>query len=158
MRIFLFLFLIASFAFCSQNRSSSSVIDKNRLTQEIRQTLFNYYADIKKDGLLAEFRYLDSSADFFWVPPGFTGSVSFDSVAAILKKNASLYRSINNAWDTLRVVVVSNEIATYTGKVHSKLTDTSGKVYEAGLIESGTVIKRGDKWKLLCGQTALINQ
>jgi hypothetical protein len=156
MRIFLFLVLMASLACCSQNRSSSSPIDKNKLTQEIRQTLFNYYTDIERDGLLAEFRYLDSSADFFWVPPGFTTAISFDSVAAILKKNAPLYRSINNAWDTLRVIVVSNEFATYTGKLHSKLTDTSGKVYEADLIESGTVIKRGDKWKLLCGQTALI--
>jgi len=151
----LLVFVVVSFS-CHQSASSLSATQKNDISKEIQQTLAGYYSDIKEEGLLAEFKYLDSSSDFFWVPPGFTSSISFDSVAAILKKNAPLLRSVINSWNTLQIFPISEELATYSGRLHSKIIDTTGKMSETDLIESGVIIKRAGKWKLLCGQTSVL--
>ena len=151
----LLVFVVVSYS-CHQSASPLSATQKNNISGEIKQTLAGYYSDIEKKGLLAEFKYLDSSSDFFWVPPGFTSSISFDSVAAILKKNAPLLRSVINSWNTLQIFPISEELATYSGKLHSKIIDTTGKMSETDLMESGVIIKRAGKWKLLCGQTSVI--
>ena len=131
--------------------------DRKAISDTVRQTLNNYYADIKKDGLFAEFRYLDISSEFFWVPPGYPSSLSYDSISSILKKNAPLYKSINNTWETLKVNSLTPELTNYTGTTKSIMTDSSGKVFELRLIETGLIIKRKDGWKLLNGQTSIIS-
>jgi len=157
MRAFQLLVFVVFFHSCRQSTSSLSVTQKNKISKEIQQTLSDYYSDIEKEGLLAEFKYLDSSSDFFWVPPGFTSSISFDSVATILKKNAALLRSVINSWNALQIYPLSEELASYSGKLHSKIMDATGKTSEVDLIESGVIIKRAGQWKLLCGQTSVIN-
>jgi hypothetical protein len=142
---------------CKQSDTSPIQTDSRSVTDTIRQTLNNYYADIKKEGLAAEFRYLDSSSDFFWVPPGCTSSISYDSVAVVLKQNMFLYKTIDNSWDTLVIKPLTGEFASYTGRIHSITTDTSGKKMEVTLLETGILVKRQNGWKLLSGQTSVIN-
>ncbi len=131
--------------------------DKTEVVDAVRLTLNNYYSDVKKNGLTAEFRYLDSSKEFFWVPPGYTGAISYDSVVAVLKQNAANYRSINNTIDTLKINPLNRETAIYTGRIHSAMTDTSGKTAAFFLLETGVMIKRTDGWKLLSGHTSILN-
>jgi hypothetical protein len=107
--------------------------------------------------LLAEFNYLDSSAEFFWVPPGHTSPLNFDSVSHILRKSAPQWKTINNRWDTLRIIPLSNELATYTGILQSSMTDTAGAELNFKMIETGVLIKRKDGWKLLHGQTGMVD-
>jgi hypothetical protein len=142
---------------CRQSESLTET-EKASIIKDVRQTLDNYYSDIKKSGLTAEFKYLDNSSEFFWVPPGFSGSLSYDSVATILKQNASRYKSINNSFDTLRIIPLSKVLATYTGRLNSTMTDTSGKVATFSLVETGVLIKRQDGWKLIHGQTSILNK
>jgi len=144
MRAFQLLLVVLFSYSCSQSTSSLSDAQKNNISKEIQQTLSDYYSDIKKEGLLAEFKYLDSSSDFLWVPPGFTSPISFDSVAIILKKNAPLLRSVINSWNTLHVYPLSEELASYSGKLHSKIMDTTGKTSGVDLIESRVMIKRAE--------------
>lgn len=151
-----FCVLISLLLSCS-NQGNYDSFDKQKTVQEITQTFISYHQDIKTKGMTAEFAYLDSSADFFWVPPGYSNSLSYDSVAKVLRQNAPLFVSIDNSFDTLRIIPLNSEMATYTGKVHSTMTDTSGHVTTVELIETGTVIKRKDGWKLLNGQTAVID-
>jgi len=132
--------------------------EKEELVFSIRQTLDNYYNDIRQSGLLAELNYLDSSADFFWVPPGYTQSISYDSVVSILKQNAPYYKYIDNAFDTLKIIPLTKELASYTGKLQSTITDTLNNQVTFRLIETGVLIKRADGWKLLNGQTRSLNQ
>lgn len=141
-------------------RQSESLTENENagIIKDVRQTLYNYYADIKKSGLTAEFKYLDKSKEFFWVPPGFSSSLSYDSVASILKQNAPSYKSIDNSFDTLRIIPLSRLLATYTGRLNSKMTDNSGKVLTFSLLETGVLIKRQDGWKLLQGQTSILNK
>lgn len=121
----------------------------------ITETLNNYYKDIQEKGLLAELDYLDHSPDFFWVPPGYSTAISYDSVIAVLQKNAPAYKKINNSWESLRIIPHSTSIAAYTGVIHSSMTDTAGKLVEVKLVETGFLINRSGNWKLLCGQTAI---
>ena len=130
--------------------------EKTALAADVRQTLGNYYRDIRKLGLTAEFNYLDRSADFYWVPPGYGSALSYDSVASILKQIAPKFRLIENRFDTLRIVPLSKEPATYTARSHSTMTDTAGHTTSISLIESGVLIKRANGWKLLSGQTAVL--
>jgi hypothetical protein len=141
---------------CSQNTPSLSTDEKQTIADSVRQTLHNYFADVKTHGLIAEFNYLDNSPDFFWVPPGYSGAISFDSVAAVLKHNAPLYKSINNAWDTLHIVPINHNIATFTGRLRSKIIFTSGDTSEFLLVETGVLVKRKNQWKLINGQTSLL--
>ena len=122
------------------------------------ETLDNYYNDIRKEGLKAEFKYLDNSKDFFWVPPGYNSPLSYDSVASILNANALLYKSIDNSFDTLSIIALSKQFATYTGRLRSVMTDTAGKTATYAMIETGILIKRKDGWKLLSGQTSMLTQ
>lgn len=154
-------FILSSFLFvsCTQQQHPPTPLtptQKTTLTKEITQTLNNYYTSIKQQGLTAEFAYLDSSADFFWVPPGYSVAISYDSVAAVLRQNAPKFQSIENSFDTLRIIIINAELATYTGKLHSTMIDTSGNTATFSLVETGVMIKRKNGWKLLSGQTALV--
>jgi hypothetical protein len=130
--------------------------EKNEVSSGVRQTLYNYYNDIRKSGLTAEFNYLDNSKDFFWVPPGFSGAISYDSVATILNKNAKLFTSINNTFDTLIIVPLRSDLANYTCRLTSTMTLVNGKSSTMLMVESGTLIKRKNGWKLLSGQTTIL--
>ncbi len=139
-------------------RPGPELTEKQRtaVMESVRETLHNYYRDIRTGGLTQEFKYLDNSSEFFWVPPGYSSALSYDSVASIIKVNAPSFRSVENAWDTLKIVPLSGALATYTGRLHSTMTDTSGKVMKLFLVETGILIRRNDGWKLLCGQTAVL--
>ncbi|MEO8174234.1 MAG: nuclear transport factor 2 family protein [Sediminibacterium sp.] len=129
--------------------------EKSVIIDSVQHTLNSYFKDIKTSGLLAEFIYLDHSPDFFWVPPGYGSAISYDSVAAILRKSAAKYTAINNVFDTLHIIALSKELATYTGRLHSTMTDTSGTTLHFSLLETGVMIKRPGGWKLLNGQTSM---
>jgi len=155
-KLILCIFCLAIVISCKQSSSVLSDTDRKNIVSDIQQTLLHYFKDIKEKGIKAEFAYLDSSADFFWVPPGRSISIGFDSVAAILNRGADRYRSIDNTFDTLQIFPINSELASYSGKVHSIITDTAGKTGTYQLVETGMMIKRKDGWKLLSGQTSLI--
>jgi hypothetical protein len=145
--------LIAS---CGQSSLTLTEDQKKVITREVEQTLNNYCDDVRKMGFNAEFKYLDSSPDFFWVPPGFSSAISYDSVAFILKRNAPLFKSINNVYETLRIVPIGERQACYTAKVFSTMTDRAGNKSIISLVETGVLIKRSSGWKLLNGQTSVL--
>src|SRR5687768_8885940 len=126
---------------CNTSESLTE-IERAEIKKSAQQALDNYYNDIRKEGLTAEFRYLDSSADFFWVPPGYSFPISYDSVATILKQNAPLFKSVDNSFDTLSIFPLSKELATYTGRLRSVMTDTTGKSATYSLVETGVLIRR----------------
>ena len=83
--------------------------------------------------------------------------ISYDSMAAVLTLNAPKFVSVENTLDTLRIIPLTTALATYTAKLRSVMRDTAGNVSSVNLIETGVVIKRKDGWKLLSGQTSLLN-
>jgi hypothetical protein len=150
------IFITLIFSAC-RHHSPLTEREKSDIAEDIRKTLRNYHNDIRQSGLVAEFQYLDSASDFFWVPPGYGVSLSYDSVAAILKQNAPKYRSVDNSFDTLRIIPLSKEYASYTAHVRSTITDTTGQTKTFSLIETGVLVKRNNGWKLLHGQTSVLN-
>lgn len=132
--------------------------EKSTIVNEVKQMLNTYYADVKKSGLTAEFKYLDNSPDFFWTPPGFTGAITYDSVVAILRERAPTYRLIDNSFSKLQVVPLSETHAVYYGKLRSAITDTTGKTMSFSMVETGIAVKRKEGWKLLSGQTAIVDK
>jgi hypothetical protein len=153
----LLIFFVLTITSCRQ----STVLTENEkvnIIADVKLTLDNYYNDIRKHGLTAEFKYLDNSPDFFWVPPGYSGSVPYDGIVTAIKQNALKYKLVDNSFDKLQIIPLSNELATYTGQLSSIMTDTSGKVIHYSLVETGIMIKRPEGWKLLSGQTSLLNQ
>ncbi len=147
--------IITAAASCGNVEAPLSADDKVNITNEVTATLGKYYEDIRQRGLLAEFDYLDSSDDFFWVPPGYSGHLSYDSVVAVIRQNAPMLRSVNNRFDTLHVMPLTKELAAYTGRLRSVCTDTADRETETNLVETGTMIKRANGWKLLYGQTGV---
>jgi hypothetical protein len=145
--------LVAICLNCTQKNDQLSSEDKIKVTSEILQMFDNYHEDIKKDGLTAEFKYLDNSSDFYWVPPGYRSPLSYDSIQHILLANSKSIQSIEFAFDTISIHPIAKKIATYTGIVHGKMRDTSATYSSFKIIESGTLIKRYDGWKLLNGQS-----
>jgi hypothetical protein len=146
-------------ASCSQiQERSNDGWDKEIVINEVTQMFDNYHNDIEAEGLTAEFKYLDNSDDFFWVPPGYNSTLSYDSVRLILEKNAVAFTEIKFSWETLIVLPLTDQIATYSGIVTGAMRDTAGVESPVRIIESGTVIKRNDGWKLLCGQSASLAQ
>jgi hypothetical protein len=142
---------------CQQSDELSETQRKN-IIDTVTQTLRNYYSDMDKKGLLTEFNYLDSSKEFYWLPPGYSAAIDYNAVAAAIRANAADYKSIKIEWDTLSVDALSNKLARYTGRLRSKWTDTSGKSMNLSFVETGLLIKRDNGWKLLSGQTAVLAQ
>lgn len=140
-----------------QDVQTRTLLDKERVKKEVEEMLSNYYSDIKRRGLTAEFGYLDKSEDFFWVPPGFESTLNYDSVRTLVGQNAKMFKSVDIEWETLNVFPLTNQIASFSGTLRGKMTDTTGTEAKIRLIESGTAIKRGKDWKLLNGQTALMD-
>ena len=140
-----------------ESAKHSDPLDKAQTVNDITKMLSDYHTDTNKEGLTAEFKYLDRSSDFFWVPPGYTSTLKYDSIRNILEKNAKAFRAVEFRWKTLEIFPLSEEIATYSGIVNGRMTDTAGIESKVSIIESGTLIKRGDGWKLLSGQSAVIN-
>jgi hypothetical protein len=154
-KFFYALFIIL--AGCKGEQSRLSTDEALKVDSEVRQLFDHYFEAIRKGGMTAEFDYLDHSSDFFWVPPGYENPISYDSVVAVLTLNAPRFVSVDNTFDTLRIVPLSTSLATYTAKVLSVMKDTAGNVSAVHLIETGVVVKRSDGWKLLNGQTSLLN-
>jgi hypothetical protein len=139
---------------CRPEVGNISVDQKAKVVGEVQQFFENYFNAIASKGLMAEAGYLDQSQDFFWVPPGYHSPISYDSVMNILRLTAPRFTSVKNSFDTLRIIVLNEKLVTYAGTLQSVMTDTLGIVKSIQLIETGVVIKRGDGWKLLNGQTA----
>lgn len=66
--------------------------------------------------------------------------------------------SVKMEWDTLQVFPLTNEIANYSGIVDGVMIDTSGIEARMSILESGTLIKREDGWKLLSGQSKILDR
>jgi hypothetical protein len=147
-----FVFVLLFIA-CSPPKDSIK-FNKETVIEEVKQMFNDYHNDIKKGGLTAEFKYLDNSKDFFWVPPGYDSALTYDSVKTILEQNADNFDAIEFHWKTLQIFPLTNEIANYSGIVVGIMEDTSGIKNTVKIIESGTIIKRQDGWKLLNGQSA----
>lgn len=130
--------------------------EKTSVELEVRDMFQRYHEAISKDGLTAEFAYLDSSSDFYWVPPGYHTPLSYDSVHSILMANAPSFTQVDFHWESLKLFPLSKNIVNFSGVVGGTMLDTAGNNVEVSLIESGTCIRRPDGWKLLSGQTANI--
>lgn len=139
-----------------QSTENSEVFDKDRVRKEIESMLSEYHSAMKTGGLETEFDYLDQSKDFFWVPPGYTSTLNYDSIRNILMRSSKFVKSVDIEWETLQVFPLSNEIAIYSGIVKGKTILTSGEESPMRIIESGTLIKRADGWKLLSGQSTAL--
>lgn len=153
----LLVLLLFTLFILSCNRSEKlNKKDDALIIKQVKTTLTQYYKDIQDHGLMAEFKYLDSSENFFWVPPGHSEAMNYQAVKKAITENALKYKSVNNTFETLKIVPLSVDLATYTARLKSTMTDTSNTTISLTMIETGTLIKRGDNWKLLCGQTGIL--
>ena len=148
-------FLILS---CHSSRNTLKHPPQSSMIDSIELTLKKYFADVKQYGLKGEFAYLDSSADFLWIPPGHRSPISYDSVASILRKYQLFYTSVDNSQETLTIKPITNHVATYSGRIRSIMLDSSGKKSDLMLVETGVVVKRTTGWKLRSGQTSVLTR
>ncbi|MDO5977914.1 hypothetical protein [Flavivirga spongiicola] len=131
--------------------------DKETITFEIKQMFDNYHNDITKSGLVSEFKYLDDSSDFFWVPPGYKETLSYDTIKSILTENSKIIDFIEFSWESIKIYPLTKEIANYSGIVKCVQVDADHNPVTFKIIESGTLIKRKDGWKFLSGQSRSLN-
>lgn len=136
------------------NNHDLNTTEKEQITTEINDMFKNYHQDIKNGGLTAEFKYLDTSSDFFWVPPGYENALDYNTVKDILEQHATQYKTVEFDWETIAIYPISQNLASYTGIVTGHMIDTTNTRTSIKIIESGTVIKRHNGWKLLNGQSA----
>ena len=142
---------------CSDGNGLSEK-EKKQISDDVIKTLHDYVADISKSGLTAELKYLDNSPEFFWVPPGYGGPINYDSVRNILNRTAPTFTDVNNSFVMLKVYPLTEKYATYTATIQSHVSDTMGMKSNYSLLETGVMIKRPGGWKLLNGQTTILNR
>ena len=151
-QVFIVLMLCLMLMGCEETAGKKD-FDRELVRQEAKTTLENYFADIRSEGLSAEFKYLDSSADFFWVPPGYSSALNYDSVRAILEKNAKSFQLVEFKWRSLEIYPLSDHYVNYTGIVDGKLVDTSGVSSLTSMIETGLLVRTKEGWKIRSGQS-----
>jgi hypothetical protein len=156
MKTILFLFVVCSILACSGRLGNLTNRQKKTIIKEVEAFFLDYSHAVRLRGVKAEFDFLDHSQEFYWIPPGYTSPISYDSVAAVLHQVAGNVKSIDNHYDTVRIIPLTTHLATYTSKVRSVIMDTAEVVTSLELLETGVVIKRKEGWKLLHGQTIAI--
>ena len=139
---------------CYQTKLTNE--EKEAISIEITNVLNKYTLAISHDGLMAEFDFLDSSAEFYWIPPGYTSALKYDSVKAIISGIAPGIKSMDNKYHDIQIWPYSNTHVGYTAHVNSTGVDTAGNTNITTLLESGTLIKRRNGWKLLSGHTSVV--
>ena len=154
MKISVLFFFVLAIISCKNDNVWNE--ESNKVHVEVKNMLHNYYKDINEKGLIAELKYLDSSADFTWLPPGFEGPIPYDSAAAIIRNNAIVISSADLTWDSLTIIPIHRDTAKYTGRITSIVVDTSGYSDTLYLSEHGIAVRRKSGWKLLSGTTRLI--
>jgi hypothetical protein len=145
------------FQSCENKGPVLSKTEKEQITQQIRQTLNDYFHDVSKGGLLEEFRYLDSSEAFFWKPPGYDMAIDFDSVRRILVSNAGKFKKITNSLDSLMVLPLTVDLAVYKAWIHSEVVDMKGQTTNISLYENACMLRKEGRWKLLNGSTSVLH-
>jgi len=149
-------FLLAAFLSFSCRESSKQKFDNSSVKSEIKSTIDNYYNDLRKEGLLAELKYDDSSEQFFWVPPGYLNYAGYDSIAAAIRKNATLLKSVDNHYDSLLIVPLTDDYSNFVMRTVSTVVHAEGDTIKTAFIESGVMVKRKEGWKFLSGQTSIL--
>jgi hypothetical protein len=138
---------------CAQNDRR---VVNNDLQKEVKSTIDNYYKELRKEGLAAELKYLDSSNQFFWVPPGYLNYANYNVIAGAIKRNAALLKSIDNRYDSLLIIPLTNDYAQFVMRTISTTIRADGDSIKSAFIESGVMVRRKDGWKFLSGQTSLL--
>lgn len=150
---YLILFFVSIIVGCTQK---SNPLEPDQVVKEVTEMLHEYHGAIEEGGLKAEFDYLDSTDEFFWIPPGYQAALDYDSVEAVLRARDP-NEGIELHWDTLKVTPLRNDLAQFYGTISMATTDTAGNVTNGNLVETGLVVKRSDGWKLLSGQSAFFS-
>ena len=150
---FLIPFFLCALLYLSCKEAGISDSAAEQVRKEVRETLTNYHTEIRNEGLMAELKYLDTSAQFQWIPPGYEDPISYDSVVTILNRSVGLHGMIDSKWDSLTIEPISDTKANYSGIVSIQMTGISGEKSTAKLREQGVMIKRENGWKLLSGKT-----
>lgn len=158
MKKLFFSFLIVSMLFfsCESTRKGLTEAEIIQLHQEASKMLADYFSDIGDGGLLAEFEHLDSSDQFYWVPPGYNSALDYDSVRKVLIRNAPMWETIEFEWDTLTIIPLSHEYINYSGTISTRMVDTAGSVFTSKMLETGILIRRTEGWKIFAGQSRLV--
>ncbi len=141
---------------CKQKEMTAE--EKQAISHEITSVLNKYVQAISQKGLMAEFAFLDSSADFYWIPPGYAAALKYDSIKAIISGIAPGIKSMDNTYHSIQISPYSATYAGYTAHINSNSVDTAGNTNSTSLLESGTMIKRNTGWKLLSGHTSVVNK
>lgn len=149
-----FAILLITFQIWACAKDASEIpFQKNQVKDEVKAMLLRYHDAVYEHGLLAEFEFLDQSEDFFWISPGYTDALNYETVASILRRSDSSLMAVEFQWETLSLYPLSNNLCNYSGKVTDSMVQNDSTVLAIHLIESGTIIKRKDGWKLLSGQS-----
>lgn len=154
--IFMFL-TIYCYTLFSCNKQAEKNFDTIAIEQEVKEMFMAYDDSVRKNGINGEFFFLDNSDAFYWVPPGYKYALHYDSIANILAAYAPLYKHIDNKWDTLQIIPLSEKYASFNGVIHSFMVTSTNDTTNTKLSETGLVVKRGEHWKLLSGQTVIIS-
>lgn len=129
---------------------------RQKVAAEATQVLMDYQAAICKDGLLAEFAFLDSTDDFHWLPPGAAAPMDYDSVARAIRQNAAALDTACVTYADLAVTATAPDSARYTATVQSFAVTHEGDTSMASLREQGVLVLKNGKWWLLSGNTTMM--
>ncbi len=86
MKIQLLIGILTIQIFGCDNSATFSEAEKEIVSMDVKAMLHDYHDSMNNGGLLTEFEFLDNSAEFFWIPPGYSTPPSYDSVATVLEK------------------------------------------------------------------------
>lgn len=137
-------------------RKKPTEAERNAPSKEqvaVTEMLNNYFQEMADSGIMsAELKYLDSSKEFFWVPPGYESAIYYDSVMTDMEEQSKGVKVVMK-WDTLATFKLSDKLVSYTGIAKGVLTGPEGGTTDLDMIETGICIKRKDGWKLYQGQS-----
>lgn len=145
--------LSAIFVSCQKKQA----LNAESIEIEVKEMFQAFDDSVRKNGMEGEFYFLDQSDAFYWVPQDYKYAIDYDSIASILHANAAQFNYIDNRWEELRIMPLSEKYASFNGIVISTVITGQNDTTKTKLSETGIVVKRKDGWKLLSGQTVIVD-
>ena len=148
--------ILFSFSIYSCNQQPEKAFDAITIEKEVKEMFLAFDDSVRKDGFKKGLYFFDNSDAFYWVPSGYKYAIHFDSISTILNTYSSHFKYIDNTWDTLQIIALSKTYASFNGVINSYSITVDNDTTITKLSETGLVIKRGEHWKFLSGQTVVI--
>jgi len=111
-------------------------------------------SDLNTDGIQSQLKYLDNSDKFQYTFLNSGKIYDYEELKKQLEISSSTDYKVNLSFDEFKITPLSDKLVSYS-LILSGYERIDGQNSDISLVETGTLIRRNDGWKIINAQTTV---